>query len=337
MRTTDTIRISRAIAGGLRDENQLTNLIFDARHPEHRGRFIQRGERAAAVEWLDIRDRLVRPALTGAATAAAAPVAPRHTSAGCAAPAQMAVDRCINPGTRACPAIPDLICVNQVDGVPFHYPTVITRDAQTRLFVITKRQAQRVQRFIPEVHAALSGFLSSMRRFGMPVEAIITYGSLYCRCISNKNELSNHSFGDAIDIVGVRWPAVGGPRSALRETIVHNFRESAQRAVLRRIDACLRLSFTRVIDYHRPDHHDHFHCDMNRRGPRRPRERVSLTFAQEALGTVLGRRLPVTGRLDAITAQALRDFSGAGAAALADDSILDRVLRDLYSRVAADR
>ena len=55
---------------GVRDENRLANLVFHARHPERGGRSIQKSEpgfQALSREWLDIRDRLVRPVLSGAA------------------------------------------------------------------------------------------------------------------------------------------------------------------------------------------------------------------------------------------------------------------------------
>ena len=183
---------------------------------------------------------------------------------GCPEPARIATDRCLNPGTQTCPAIPDLLCVRETGGIPFEYPTSIQRTSAAGLFTVVKRIPNRIQRFIPSVQGALVRFVADMRRFGMPVEAMLTAGSLYCRCVSKSNTLSNHSFGDAIDIVGVRWPSMGGPASRLRETVVHNYADPAERALLIRINACLRLSFATVIDYHRADHRDHFHCDMHR-------------------------------------------------------------------------
>jgi hypothetical protein len=55
--------IQRAIQQGTRDENRLTGMVFDARHPELGGRRLRTDERALVQEWLDIRDRLVRLAL----------------------------------------------------------------------------------------------------------------------------------------------------------------------------------------------------------------------------------------------------------------------------------
>ena len=57
-----------AFAGGLRDENNLTNLVFFARHPGRHGRKLSRDEPAYAslsAEWLRIRDTIVRPVVDG--------------------------------------------------------------------------------------------------------------------------------------------------------------------------------------------------------------------------------------------------------------------------------
>lgn len=63
----EPFRVAMAVARGQRDENALTNGVFFARHPELGGRAIAPGEKALAAEWLDIRDRLVRPLLARAA------------------------------------------------------------------------------------------------------------------------------------------------------------------------------------------------------------------------------------------------------------------------------
>lgn len=65
------------IQGGARDVNALTNRVFHARHPERQGASIAAGEKAAAAEWIAIRDTFVRPALAahaaGATTTGPAP------------------------------------------------------------------------------------------------------------------------------------------------------------------------------------------------------------------------------------------------------------------------
>lgn len=59
------LAIRLAILQGTRSENDLTNMVFFARYPERQGQKISRSEpdyERLAREWLDIRDRLVRPA-----------------------------------------------------------------------------------------------------------------------------------------------------------------------------------------------------------------------------------------------------------------------------------
>ena len=51
------------VAMGVRDEGDLTNLVFWARHPEATLRKVQPGETALAADWLRIRNSIVRPAL----------------------------------------------------------------------------------------------------------------------------------------------------------------------------------------------------------------------------------------------------------------------------------
>jgi hypothetical protein len=72
---TESKAIRTAIQSGVRDENRLTDLVFNTRHPERSGKRLQQNEQQLAREWLDIRDRLVRPALQGPSTGGS-PVAP---------------------------------------------------------------------------------------------------------------------------------------------------------------------------------------------------------------------------------------------------------------------
>jgi len=257
----------------------------------------------------------------------------------CPEPARTAVDRCTSP--KPCSAIPNLVCTSTVAGKPIEYVDKVRIDPRTRLKIPSTplpRRAHQV-RFLPQVSAALETFLRNMTRFAMPVEALLTAGSLYCRCIRGTNHLSNHSFGDAFDLVGVRWPT-GSNLSPLRETIVHNWADlTGERIVLRRINACLRLSFRTVIDYHRSDHRDHFHCDTNRGHPRSNGGASNMTFVQEALAVMLGRRFEITGRLDPASQRGLREFAGLAPSAplLRDRAVLDRILDDLFTAIASGR
>ena len=59
--------VRQAVAGGNTDANQLTNLVFNARHPERGGRGLSPAEpgfAALAAEWTTIRDTVVRPLVT---------------------------------------------------------------------------------------------------------------------------------------------------------------------------------------------------------------------------------------------------------------------------------
>lgn len=55
--------VQLALVRGIRDENRLTDIAFLRRHRERRGRPIRPGELQLRREWLDLRDRIVRPAM----------------------------------------------------------------------------------------------------------------------------------------------------------------------------------------------------------------------------------------------------------------------------------
>jgi hypothetical protein len=57
--------IAVAVGAGLRDANQLTNLLFWFRHPQLIGQKLRPDQVDLAREWVEIRDRIVRPALAG--------------------------------------------------------------------------------------------------------------------------------------------------------------------------------------------------------------------------------------------------------------------------------
>ena len=79
-READAVKL--AIGKGIRDENTLSDLVFFARHPERSGRYISSGEpnySSLSREWLDIRDRIVRPALAAPPEPVVTPLAPLTT------------------------------------------------------------------------------------------------------------------------------------------------------------------------------------------------------------------------------------------------------------------
>lgn len=66
-----TVAIATAIGAGLRDVNQLTNMVFWFRHPQFIGQKLGPDQRDLVREWLQIRDQVVRPALAGGSTVTA--------------------------------------------------------------------------------------------------------------------------------------------------------------------------------------------------------------------------------------------------------------------------
>ena len=75
----ETAGLKLAITFGYRDETQLTNVIFNVRHPERLGRSISAAEpnySSLAREWLSIRDTVVRPALRGSTATPSTPSVP---------------------------------------------------------------------------------------------------------------------------------------------------------------------------------------------------------------------------------------------------------------------
>jgi hypothetical protein len=257
--------------------------------------------------------------------------------AACPARGHTTRKRCVSPQERPCPDVPDLVCVSGVRATPFEYVQRLVRDPVTGLFQMTParpRSAYRAQ-VTPPVVRALEAFVDNMRIFGLPIEAILSMGSYTCRCISRTDHLSNHSRGDAFDVAGVRWRSDGPRPSRLSETIVENHIDAGERVLLRRINACLRLSFARVIDYHDSDHHDHFHCDMNRGQGRVLTEATTMRFVQESLEHVFNRPFLRTGRPDGPTLAGLREFGRLPAGAPLHGITLSSVLDSLFRFMAS--
>lgn len=95
-----------ATAGGIRDRNRLTNLVFFARHPERQGAKLspdEPGYEALSKEWLQIRNTIVDPTL--------GPVSPMPAPSGAAAAGSLAAVATPLPAgaTRNRYAIPETI------------------------------------------------------------------------------------------------------------------------------------------------------------------------------------------------------------------------------------
>ena len=65
--------IATAVGTGLRDVNQLTNMVFWFKHPQMIGQRIGADQRDLARQWLQIRDEIIKPALQGGLSAAPTP------------------------------------------------------------------------------------------------------------------------------------------------------------------------------------------------------------------------------------------------------------------------
>src|SRR5262245_2662725 len=106
--------IKLAIAQGYRNENELTDMVFHARHPERFGASITSGEpgyNGLISEWLSIRNSIVRPALSGAMPAAPAPAGSRIGM-----PDVVQVQG-ITVAREIAPQIASLLAAAQADGV----------------------------------------------------------------------------------------------------------------------------------------------------------------------------------------------------------------------------
>jgi peptidoglycan hydrolase-like protein with peptidoglycan-binding domain len=222
-----------------------------------------------------------------------------------------------------CDPVPDLLCLSDVGSVSLKYLADFTETTPKSAVLASRHEFQMRS----GVRDAAARFLQIAAGFGLPITRILSQGSRVCRCITGTDTFSNHSTGEAIDVGGVTLQA------GAREVLAVNFAVPAERPLVRRINACLRLAFPRVIDYnYNRAHHDHFHCEISIPA-RRTKEKTTLMFVQEALSLVLGRTIPVTGKFDAGTQQALREF-GATQQDLNNSAQLNAVYDRLFTRVA---
>ncbi len=252
----------------------------------------------------------------------------------CPVKSKRATLKCTSPGTKKCPAISKLLCVPHINQIPLEYVSGVGVDRKTGLQVITRRTTRTNFKMTSGVYKGLAGFVIYMKKFGIPVEAILSQGAHLCRCVGRTNRLSQHSYGNAFDFAGVRWALINKPPSRLRETIVHNYWNIEQRGLLRRINACLRLNFSLVLDYnYNSDHFSHFHVEAG--SGMNPRSRSTILFVQEALGHILQRDISVNGRMDAYTQQAIIDYSGNDESVISNSTELNSIFKNLFSEIAA--
>lgn len=101
---------------------------------------------------------------------------------------------------------------------------------------------------------------AAMEIFGSPLARIDTYGSFSCRNIAGTRRLSQHAFGNAIDISGFRLED-----GRVITVLAHWDAGGREERFLRRVHegACGVFSVTLGPDYN-DAHADHFHMDMGR-------------------------------------------------------------------------
>lgn len=184
--------------------------------------------------------------------------------------------------TKKCPALPETWKSKTIGGVKFFYePTIVERRGGIH-HVTNEGDGTRQVNLVPAAWRAAQAWISNMNGvWGLPIVAVYHSGAgRYCRCVRQPKDLckegdsknwdkctgttiSDHGFGDALDIVGVKWrdPSVVG--SSLPHTVIHNWADPNQAKLLIRMNAAMRLVFNTVLDYSRSDHRNHFHCDMN--------------------------------------------------------------------------
>jgi hypothetical protein len=187
--------------------------------------------------------------------------------------------------TTQCPALPEVWRSHKIATIPFYYePTIksVPNTGDKRRQVTARGRAYKVE-LVPSAWLAASNWIVLMAAFNMPITEILTAGAgRYCRCVRSPKgvcreakatwgqctgmTISDHGYGDALDIIGVKWADKALVGSSTDYTVIHSWRDSAEQApLLIRINALLRVAFSTVLDYSRADHRDHFHCDMNDR------------------------------------------------------------------------
>jgi len=254
--------------------------------------------------------------------------------------------RCPHPEqVGRCPVIPDLLCVKDIMGIPIEAPKMKRRSDD--IFEIVKHGAH-TSRFVPGVGTSMGAFVKRMASIGMPLEALYM-GDYNCRCLTDKDHLSPHAKGIAVDLYGVRLTSPVSAASPRKSVTEASFRNDAERQIIMRIGACLRLSFPLVLDYNYNDaHKDHFHCDLanakainsvaDLHRARSPGARANVVFVQEALNALGHRSGPITGKLyDKNTITPLAHYANMATSAVDKGNMLNVLTDRLCEDIAAGK
>lgn len=217
--------IQGALRRGVRDENQLTNLVFFARHPERRGQRLQPHERRLVQEWLDIRNRLTRPTL-----AQPLPTQPVPTGGSLV---QLATGILNNPRITLA-----AIHVSRVNDNATARQNII--DTSNGLPAARSNYGNAPGGAVQLDTRLLEGILRLAERFSFAISEIA--GGSHSRT-------SRHYAGIAMDV-----NVINGQRVSARHPDVRGF-----------MRACRDLGATEVLGPGDPDHDTHIHCAWPRR------------------------------------------------------------------------
>jgi hypothetical protein len=203
--------------------------------------------------------------------------------------------QCLPSAKKRCPKIPESWVSPTIASVPFYYsghPVLksVPGTHGTRKELVTLGKGANKSYAVtltPASWRATEAWINNMAAYGMAIAAVITAGAgRYCRCIRfpkgvckesdpdnwdkcTGTRISDHGFGDALDIIGVKWVDKTLVGSSLASTTIYSWEDSAEQApILIRMNAAMREVYHTVIDYSDPGHRNHFHCDMNQGNPR---------------------------------------------------------------------
>jgi hypothetical protein len=194
------------------------------------------------------------------------------------------------PGANLkCPPLKETWKSKTVAGVPLYYgATIVERGGR---HIITSEGSNDGINVVPAAWKAAQAWVMMMNTtFGMPISRIYTMSrGRYCRCIAKAapgtkcghkkvthvncigTTISDHGYGDAFDIAGVRWVDPKAVGSSLPTTLIHDWTDPEQAKLLIRMNAAMRLAFHTVLDWSMSNHRDHFHTDMNQVHGGKPR------------------------------------------------------------------
>ena len=203
---------------------------------------------------------------------------------------------CKKGANLRCPPLKETWHSLKAAGVPLNYGAKIVKLRDGRHKVASEGSNDGIT-VVPTAWKAAHAWVTLMNTtFGMPISRIYTLSrGRYCRCIAKAapgtkcghdpsthdncigTTISDHGYGDAFDIVGVRWVDPKAVGSSLPTTVINDWKDPEQGKLLIRMNAAMRLVFHTVLDWSMGNHQDHFHTDMNQVQGGKPRKLFSYT------------------------------------------------------------